>query len=224
MTRALFSVQCTWVLGHCFWFVKENLNHTESVNNCHEHGMKLYEPRHGQDIALKVSKLGRLIFGELSRARIGMNDILTEGQFIYESDGTEVLAEKNIYGTSDNDLGWAFGQPNNLNNEDCVEIRPFEKEKGWFDAPCSDKIFSICEPTMHEHIDYIGVPTSTEQGVNSSSIWNDTGNFTIGMNVTTIELNVTTSTPPNSTSIPIWISTMNGTTMDPMRSTTTDLW
>ena len=83
--------------------------------------MQPYEPRDiSHDLARMIVNAGKIIFEEMARVRIGINDISTEGDFVFESDGEAIEN-----GHPGDPFGWAFMQPNNFNgSEDCVEIRP----------------------------------------------------------------------------------------------------
>ena len=64
---------------------------------------------------------------------IGIDDKSKEGHFIYASDGTSVEY-----------TNWHSGQPDNHNNEDCVDlIKDFGYE--WNDHQCEVKNSFICE-------------------------------------------------------------------------------
>ncbi|XP_069835333.1 pulmonary surfactant-associated protein D-like [Dendropsophus ebraccatus] len=63
-------------------------------------------------------------------AWLGMNDIVTEGSFRYPN-GNPI-----IY------LNWSPGEPNNLGDEDCVEM--YDNGK-WNDKSCGDNRLVICE-------------------------------------------------------------------------------
>ncbi|NXL85623.1 MBL protein, partial [Alectura lathami] len=66
-----------------------------------------------------------------TQAYIGLSDAQTEGRFVYLSGGPVTYTN------------WKTGEPNNVRNEDCVEI---EESGKWNDLDCSDSDkFIICE-------------------------------------------------------------------------------
>jgi hypothetical protein len=68
---------------------------------------------------------------------LGINDLATQGQYVYASDGQEVV-----------DGMWQSGQPSS-SSEQCVgylDILSYDSNGGWWDRPCSDYKFPICQP------------------------------------------------------------------------------
>ena len=69
---------------------------------------------------------------------LGINDLATQNQYVYASDGQEVV-----------DGMWLSGQPSS-SGERCVGylnlLTQYDSNAGWFDRPCSDYKFPICQP------------------------------------------------------------------------------
>ena len=71
---------------------------------------------------------------------LGINDLANQGQYVYASDGQEVV-----------DGMWKSNQPNDA-NERCVgymnllSYNPYSYNARWFDRPCSIYNFPICQP------------------------------------------------------------------------------
>ena len=66
---------------------------------------------------------------------LGINDLATKGQYVYASDGQEVV-----------DGMWESTQPSQA-TERCVGYYSMPSYGGeWFDRPCDFLSFSICEP------------------------------------------------------------------------------
>ncbi|KAH0623433.1 hypothetical protein JD844_006181 [Phrynosoma platyrhinos] len=63
-------------------------------------------------------------------AFLGINDIQTEGKFVH------------LNGAPVGYTNWKQGEPNNLNNEDCVVLL---ENQLWNDFPCEHKSLIICE-------------------------------------------------------------------------------
>ena len=115
------------------------MNYADAQLNCqnkfgHLHG-GLFEPR--------VYSINQLVYAEASNFKtassddfwLGINDLATQGQYVYASDGQEVV-----------DGMWKSGQPNNA-AERCVGYYSMPSNgEYWFDRPCDFLSFSICEP------------------------------------------------------------------------------
>ena len=73
---------------------------------------------------------------------LGINDLATQGQYVYASDGQEVV-----------DGMWLSGQPSS-SSERCAGylnlLTQYDSNAGWFDRPCNDYKFSICQVLSHE--------------------------------------------------------------------------
>jgi len=65
---------------------------------------------------------------------IGANDIAKEDNWVWESDKSKLFF---------ND--WHVGEPNNVLNEDCSEIRWHNPLYKWNDVPCQHHNLYICE-------------------------------------------------------------------------------
>ena len=65
---------------------------------------------------------------------IGLTDLVDEGQFCWESDLTSL-----------NYTNWLIGEPDNLGDEDCVEILGMAAFE-WNDADCSKmESHAVCQ-------------------------------------------------------------------------------
>lgn len=79
-----------------------------------------------------LSALGTcLFFLSASSSILGLNDLKNEGQFQW-ADGTNITIKRKWFGI----------QPDNHNNEDCVEIRKWGL---WNDNHCLQRYGFICE-------------------------------------------------------------------------------
>lgn len=63
-------------------------------------------------------------------ASIGLHDLHSESHFSW------------VDGTKTDYLNWARGEPNNLNDEDCVSI---DQSGKWNDNSCNTKFYFICK-------------------------------------------------------------------------------
>ena len=98
----------------------------------------LFEPR--------LASTNQLVYAEALNFKsatsddfwLGINDLATQGQYVYASDGQEVV-----------DGMWYLGQPNTV-TERCVayyNLTSFENSymPNWSDRPCDELSFSICQ-------------------------------------------------------------------------------
>uniref|UniRef100_A0A8C9ZG35 C-type lectin domain-containing protein n=1 Tax=Sander lucioperca TaxID=283035 RepID=A0A8C9ZG35_SANLU len=69
---------------------------------------------------------------------IGLTDSETEGTWKWV-DGTPLTTSY-----------WISGEPNDVNDEDCVEIQNFYSEKSWNDRRCSLPLNWICEMKVRQ--------------------------------------------------------------------------
>ena len=73
---------------------------------------------------------------------LGINDLATQFLYVYASDGQEVV-----------DGMWSSGQPNSATSR-CAGYynlaTQYDSNAGWYDRPCSDSKFSICQVLGYE--------------------------------------------------------------------------
>ena len=128
------------ISGSCYYFENNStLNYTNAQLNCqnkfgHLHG-GLFEPR--------LYSINQLVYDEAVNFKsatsddfwLGINDLATQGQYVYASDGETVGSGM-----------WYSDQPSS-DNERCVGYYSMPLYGGeWFDRPCDFLSFSICEP------------------------------------------------------------------------------
>uniref|UniRef100_A0A8D0BQY3 C-type lectin domain-containing protein n=1 Tax=Salvator merianae TaxID=96440 RepID=A0A8D0BQY3_SALMN len=99
-------------------------------NSCSHMGATLASPRNAEE----NSALQQIVIWHNRKAVLGINDKATENRFEY-LDG-QVIEYTN----------WAPGEPNNIDNEDCVEMHPDGK---WHDRTCDLAWLIICEFYSH---------------------------------------------------------------------------
>jgi len=44
---------------------------------------------------------------------------------------------------------WSSGNPNNLANEDCINLLPYDRYR-WNDVPCTNRMWFVCEDRNNE--------------------------------------------------------------------------
>ncbi|XP_062420615.1 CD209 antigen-like protein E [Pungitius pungitius] len=121
-----------WVyFYHSFYYISSSEESWQvSRQFCLQRGADLLiiNSKEEQDFARQFQK----------RTWIGLTDVATEGRWKWV-DGTEL---KERY--------WVTGEPNSYegNNEDCGEIRFYEKQYNWNDVPCIVRNFWICEKAL----------------------------------------------------------------------------
>ena len=95
----------------------------------------LFEPRDFNTNKLVFEAAGNLV---PNAYWLGINDRANQGQYVYASDGQEVV-----------DGMWLSGQPSS-SSERCAGylnlLTQYDSNAGWFDRPCSDYKFPICQP------------------------------------------------------------------------------
>ena len=99
---------------------------------------KLFEPRLANTNQLVSYAAANFSSWKSDDFWLGMNDLATQGQYVYASDGQEVV-----------DGMWKYGQPNSP-SERCVgyyKLHPAAPSygEGWYDRSCDFLSFSICE-------------------------------------------------------------------------------
>ena len=123
------------------------MNYSDAQLNCqnkfgHLYG-GLFEPR--------LYSTNQLVYAEALNFKsatsddfwLGINDLAIQGQYVYASDGQEVV-----------DGMWKSGQPNSPYAERCVGYlgltNQYDSNAGWYDRPCDDNKFSICQVLTYE--------------------------------------------------------------------------
>ena len=96
-------------------------------------GKDMDGPYKAEDTNKHVSDHAKTIQGFTDRFWIGINDVIEEGSFKYNSDQSIILWEN-----------WRVsgGQPNNINNQDCVAVN---SNGEWDDDACSQLQSFVCE-------------------------------------------------------------------------------
>ena len=127
--------------GKCYKVVTETKSWEEAKNYCKDLNGKLAEPQNRSENELLYdylqSESGSYPPPQGPPAWIGINDINSEGKFVFDSNNNEVPYEY-----------WQSGEPNNKGGkENCVFIDDTNTEKlgAWNDNECNLRIQSICE-------------------------------------------------------------------------------
>lgn len=134
-TRCFWLVVALWCPtnwvgrnGFCYLFVSQYKDWYSAENEC--------QTQHDSHLAsvLSSQELGFIWLNmKPNTAWIGLRDDRLEERF-YWSDSSQY-----------NEHFWSNGEPNDLNNEDCVEQRNSWFEPSWNDASCKTKNFFICK-------------------------------------------------------------------------------
>jgi hypothetical protein len=128
------------VSGSCYYIEDTYiLNYADAQLNCQNKfgnlDGKLFEPRLANTNQLVSAAAANFVSGTSDDFWLGINDLAIQGQYVYASDGQEVV-----------DGMWKSGQPNTV-TERCVGYFSMPSNGGeWYDWPCDFLSFSICEP------------------------------------------------------------------------------
>ena len=118
------------------------MNYADAQLNCQDKfgnwvGGKLFEPRLNSTNILVYAEAANFKSETIDDFWLGINDLAIQGQYVYASDGQDVV-----------DGMWTSGQPNTA-SERCVGYynlgSQYDSNAGWWDRPCSKKYFSICQ-------------------------------------------------------------------------------
>ncbi|XP_057315128.1 C-type lectin domain family 4 member F-like [Hydractinia symbiolongicarpus] len=119
--------------GTSYYFSRERKKWKDAANFCDLSGAKLTSIHSNEENTFITNKLHSL-YGNISSgyhgASIGLHDINLERHFRW------------VDGTKTDYLNWASGEPNNLNNEDCVSI---DLKGKWNDNSCDTEFYFICK-------------------------------------------------------------------------------
>ena len=115
----------------------DDLLHDENQQVCHSYGGQLPEPRdEGENKFLDSLGTGAFL--------LGMTDTETEGQWVWDSDGSEVNWKNWMDWSTDSD------EPYRGDEENCVVMAQDmwnniagHKSDGWVDVPCDDSGYYI---------------------------------------------------------------------------------
>jgi len=123
-----------WVMtvcGKCFGSDDKGKDtYKGALQKCKSRGGTLAQPKSKADQDLLVSLCSN---NNCPDTWIGLNDIADEGIFLW-IDGTP-LAYSN----------WDIGEPNNVEDEDCVHIWGFSEQNTWNDNKCEHYLNFFCE-------------------------------------------------------------------------------
>ena len=127
------------ISGTCYYIDTTKKNYDEAQLNCqNKFGNlvgKLFEPRLANTNQLVSAAAANFVSGTSDDFWLGINDLATQGQYVYASDGETVGSGM-----------WYSNQPNSP-SEQCVGYYSMPSYGGgWYDRPCDFLSFSICEP------------------------------------------------------------------------------
>ena len=122
------------------------MNYSDAQLNCqNKFGNlvgQLLEPRLANTNQLVSAAAANFVSGTSKNFWLGINDLAIQGQYVYASDGQEVV-----------DGMWKSGQPSSA-AERCAGYfdltTQYDSNAGWFDRPCHDYKFSICQVLGYE--------------------------------------------------------------------------
>ena len=140
------------ISGSCYYFENtSSLNYDDAQLNCQDKFANffggLFEPRLASTNQLVYAEAINFISANEDDFWLGINDLANQGQYVYASDGQAVV-----------DGMWTTGQPSNPYSERCVVVGwmvgyydlTYSLLAGWYDWPCDDNKFSICQVLTYE--------------------------------------------------------------------------
>ena len=113
--------------GSVYWFCPGPVNRFAARDFCLDHGADLTSIADLPEDSFVRSN----VFGALDWF-IGLEDLAVEGTYVW-SDGSPA-----------NYFAWAPGEPNNIDNENCVELA-LEDSYNWNDTNCENQQSFVCE-------------------------------------------------------------------------------
>ncbi|KAG2465938.1 MRC1 protein, partial [Polypterus senegalus] len=141
ITLTCYVCPQNWMLfnSKCYLFSSNKLTWTDGLDGCKAEGAHL--------VIIESEEEQTFLLNEMSKQSsqkpywIGLNDIVTEGQFFWV-DNKRLDRSKSFWG-----VNWdGFMEPDNWRNqEDCVQIQKNATASGWYDACCSQTNNVICE-------------------------------------------------------------------------------
>ena len=136
----------TYINKKCYQIVTAKKSWTAARDFCTSLNAKLAEPQTTCESDLLHYHL-QLTIAQLSTAAttdyevevwIGIQDISSEGNFVYNSNGNGISVEY-----------WASGEPNNdAGDEDCAHLYGAFVDGRWNDNDCAESHWSFCEKTL----------------------------------------------------------------------------
>ncbi|XP_067876882.1 CD209 antigen-like protein C [Heterodontus francisci] len=117
--------QWIWFRQNCYYFSPNKKNWTDAQKSCALMDANLVVINSAVEQAFIETLIAK-------RSWIGLSDSISEGDWRWV-DGTDYTSSVKL---------WNQGEPNNSNNEDCVEELGSGK---WNDMPCGNQLHWICE-------------------------------------------------------------------------------
>ena len=139
------------ISGSCYYIeYATTMNYATAQLNCeNKFGNlvgKLFEPRLNSTNQLVSAAAANFVSGTSDDFWLGINDLASQGQYVYASDGGSVGSGM-----------WYSDQPSS-SSERCVGYYSMPSYGGeWFDRPCDFLSFSICEPKGTDFINEIAI-------------------------------------------------------------------
>ncbi len=129
----------TMIIGRCYFLeLSTAIPYANAVSDCQARGAKLFEPKSRTINDAVANLMGG------NRFWIGLTDLASEGNFVYESNGQ---SPSYTYWLT---LG-STPQPDNANNnENCVHVRP-DDNHGWNDINCGYSYRYVCEGLVYDN-------------------------------------------------------------------------
>jgi len=117
----------------CYVYVELQENWIEAQEYCKVLGAHLVEPKNLQE---NMFVKGLMLDHAMSHTWLGGEDLTQEGKWMWSSTNTPV----------EEYTDWSPHEPNNLHQEDCMEIRSSDGK--WNDSRCDSKYAFICQKAI----------------------------------------------------------------------------
>jgi hypothetical protein len=136
------------VISDSCYYIENNttMNYEDAQLNCQKKFGNLvgglFEPRNASTNQLVYVEAAKFASGTSDDFWLGINDFANRGQYVYASNGQNVVKGM-----------WKSGQPNTV-SERCAGYyhltSQYDANAGWYDRPCNDLKFSICQVVTTE--------------------------------------------------------------------------
>ncbi|XP_059166062.1 lectin BRA-3-like [Physella acuta] len=138
-TSANFTLASNGSVSTCLYLSQENLNYSDASLACKALGAQMYTIREMEKFHIIIKALSK----SKENYWIGLSDVVSEGHYVWEDDGTEITSEMKS-------AIFASGMPYGYSFYDCIRY-----VYTWFmfgDHNCANMYKFVCEKTPTRHM------------------------------------------------------------------------